>query len=153
MTTKNTDFKSALSQLENILDEYLVKKAPEMPKAWKEIIVQFGPWITLIMLILAAPALLALLGIGALLTPFSFVGGVGAGFSYIVNIVFSIVVIVLEAMAIPGLFARSRKGWDLMFYAILLSGVQSLLTGNIFGLIVGTLLSLYILFQVKSYYK
>lgn len=153
MTTKKSDYPVYLNQLEDTLDEYLIKKAPELPTGVKEFIVQFGPWITLILLILAAPALLALLGIGAILTPFSFVGGVGAGFSYIITIVFSIVIIVLEAMAIPGLFSRSRKGWNLLYYSTLLSGLQSLLTMNLFGLVIGTLISLYLLFQVKSYYK
>jgi len=40
-----------------------------------------------------------------------------------------------------------------MFYASLLGAVQNAVSFNLGGLVVGTLLSLYILFQIKSYYK
>ena len=153
MATNQGNWNSSLNQLENLLAEYLHKKAPALPTGVKEAIVKFAPWITAILLILTLPVLLAILGLGALLAPFSFFGGIQAGTNYIVTLVFSGIQLVLEAMAIPGLFARSKKGWTLAYYATLVGGVQNIVTFNIGGLLIGTLLSLYLLFQIREYYK
>jgi hypothetical protein len=144
---------AGLGQLEATLEEYLVKKAPPLPPNIKEAIVQWGPWITLVLLVLSLPALLALLGLGALLAPVSFMGGARAGAGYMLSMLTLAVVLVLEGMAIPGLMKRQMSAWRLMFYATLVSAVSSLLSGNVLGMILGTLISLYLLFQVKSYYK
>lgn len=147
------DFQSYLSKLEDTLALYLVKKAPVLPANIKEAIVKFAPWITLVVLILTLPLVLAVLGLGALVTPFAFLGGVTAGTNFILTLLFSGVSLVLEALAIPGLFKRSKKAWNLIFYAALLGGIQNVVTFNLGGLLIGTLLSLYLLFQVKEYYK
>lgn len=55
MATQGKDFKSYMNQLEDLLTEYLVKKAPALPANVKEVIVNFAPWITLILVILALP--------------------------------------------------------------------------------------------------
>lgn len=152
-TAKGTDYKSYLKQIENFLAEYLLKKAPALPVNIKDIIVKIAPWATLVILLMTLPIILFAFGLGALVAPFSFLGGVTAGASYIVSLVFSAAELILEAMAIPSLFSRSRKGWNLVFYAALLGGVRNIITFNVGGLVIGTLLSLYILFQVREHYK
>lgn len=152
-TAQGKSYKSYLKQLEDLLSEYLVKKAPALPANIKEAIVKFAPWATVVILILTLPLVLAVFGLGAILAPLSFLGGAAAGTNYIITMIFSAIQLVLEAMAIPGLFKRERKAWNLVYYAALVGGIQSLATFNIGGLIIGTLLSLYILFQVKEYYK
>lgn len=154
MATKSTDLKSALGQLEGTLDTYLVDKAPfSIPAEWKEIIVKFAPWITLILMVVALPAILGLLGLGTLMMPFGYLGGIRYGFMYMAGIVFSAVIIIMELIALPGLFKRSLSGWKMVYYATLLTAVENLVTFNLGSLIIGGLISLYILFQVKSYYK
>lgn len=151
---QTTDPKKLLGQLTDTLELYLVKKAPfSLPTGVKEFIVNVGPWITLVLMILTLPVILALLGLGAILAPFSFMGGLNAGFGYIVGIVVAIITLVLEAMALPGLFKRKMAGWNLVYYAILLQAVEHILRFDIGGLIIGTTLSLYFLFQVREYYK
>ena len=59
----------------------------------------------------------------------------------------------LQVMAIPGLFKRKIKSWRLLFYISLISALLSLVKFDLGGLIVGTGISWYILFQIKSYYK
>lgn len=149
----STNYKSYLKQLEDFLYEYLVKKAPPLPTNIKEVIVKFAPWVTLVIFILTLPAIALLFGLGALVAPFSFMGGITAGTNTILTLVFSAVQIVLEAMAIPGLFKNSRKAWDLLYYATLVGALQNLIIFNLGGLVVGGLLSLYILFQVREHYK
>jgi len=152
-TSKGKDFKGYFKQLEDLLHEYLVKKAPALPANIKEVIVKFAPWATLVILILTLPVIFAVFGLGAILAPFSFLGGITAGTNYIVTLILSAIQLVLEAMAIPGLFNRAKSAWNLVFYAALVGAVQNVATFNLGGLIIGTLLSLYILFQVKEYYK
>lgn len=142
-----------IKELYDLLELYLVKKAPALPTGAKEGIVKFGPWIILIMIIMTLPMILALFGLGTLIMPLSYLGGINAGMGYTVALVLSGVSLVLEAIALPGLFRRELKAWNLVYYATLVSAVQSAVSFNIVGLILGTAISLYILFQVRSYYK
>ena len=133
------------------LDYYLVRKAPfQIPNEAKEWIVQYGPWITIVLLVLTLPALLFVLGLGAALVPF---GGIGyaTGFGYLT--LGLIVQIGLTLGALPGLFARKTSGWTLLFYARIVSLVFTALAGNLVSALVGGLISLYILFQVRALYK
>lgn len=132
------------------LDFYLVKKAPfQIPDGGREIIVRFGPWITLILLILTLPLLLFALGIGAVFIPF---GGIGYASGFGVLTIFVIVEIGLMIAALPGLFARKMAGWRLLFYSQLVSIVYNVLSGSIVGGLLFGLISLYILFQVRPLY-
>jgi hypothetical protein len=132
------------------LDEYFVKKAPfQIPDAGKEFLVRFGPWISLVLLILLMPLLLFALGVGTLLVPF---GGVGYATGFGLSAILACVQIVLIAAALPGLFARRMSGWTLLFYEQLLSIVAGLLRGSIVGTLVGAIIGLYILFQVREKY-
>ena len=149
----STGYKTYLKQLEDLLHEYLVKKAPALPSNIKDAIVKFAPWATLVIFILTLPAILLVFGFGALMAPFSFMGGLTAGTNYILTFVFSAIQMVLEAMAIPGLFKNSRSAWNLVFYATLVGVLQNVVTFNLGSLIIGSLLSLFILFQVREYYK
>jgi hypothetical protein len=144
--------KQSLEQLDNTLQLYFVQKAPALPENWKEVLVKFLPWIVLILLVLALPAVLVFLGLSTVLLPVSFLGGVGTGIGYVLAMVVLIGTLVLEGMAIPGLFKRTRSAWRLLYYSALLSILYNLLTLNLVGFIVGGLLSLYLLFQIKSHY-
>lgn len=148
-----TNYKGYLKQLEDLLAEYLIKKAPALPANIKEAIVKFAPWVTLIIFIITLPVVFAVFGLSAFFAPFSFLGGMTAGTNYIVTIILSGIQLVLEAMAIPGLFKRSRGAWNLVYYSALVGAVQNIATFNLGGLLIGSLLSLYILFQVRELYK
>ena len=147
-----TDFKGAFAQLEQTLEEYFGKKAPALPDNAKELIVKFSPWIALIMIVMFLPLLLGAFGLSALFMPFSFLGGMTQGFSFIISWVFVVAIVVLEAIAIPGLMKREKKAWYKVYYAALLSIVQNIVTFNLGSLIIGGLISFYILFQIKEKY-
>jgi len=144
--------KNPFKQLEDFLDLYLGQKAPALPDNFKETIVNLAPWLIIIMVVLASPAILAVLGIGAFLAPFTFFGGVRYGATFNLYLLLLAVSLVLEILAIPGLFKKTAQAWHLVFYANLVNAVSSLSHGNIGNLIIGTGLSLYVLFQVKKYY-
>lgn len=156
--TEGADFRSMLGKLEITLEEYLGKKAPQLPKGWKEIIVKFAPYLVIIGVVSGVLSFLALLGLGTFLVPLGTIGGMMTGrpflgFGYILNIVFLGAIILLEGLAIPGLFSRSKKAWTFLYWSALVGIVQNIVSFNVGGLIIGGLLSLYFLFQVKEYYK
>lgn len=154
LTTNPSDLKTMLKKLEDFLELYLVTKAPfSLPQNWKEIIVKVAPWLTLVVIVLALPLILIALGLGALLAPFSFLGGVSAGVTSTLTTVVTAASLVLEAIALPGLFKRSKKAWYLLYYSTLLASLTNLVSFNLGGLVIGTVLSLYVLFQVKALYK
>jgi hypothetical protein len=144
------DANQAPKDLIGFLDFYLVQKAPfQIPDGGREWIVKFGPWITVVLLVLALPGILFLLGIGTMLMPF---GGPVYATGFTVSTIFLVVYFGLLIAALPGLFARKMAGWRLLFYAELASIVQSILSYQIIGAVVGGVIGLYLIFQVRSLY-
>jgi hypothetical protein len=140
-----------------MLDEYLGKKAPAMPDNIKDTLVSFAPYLAIIGIIFSLPAIFAILGIGAMMGPFSaFLGApymMSFGASYYIGVVGLIISAIFDGLAIPGLFKRSMSAWRLMYYSSLVTFVASILQGNLGSAILGGLIGLYILFQVKNKYK
>ena len=146
--------KSLIPQLEDLLDLYLVQKAPfQLPPGVKQFIVNVGPWITLVLMILLVPIILAAIGLTTFFLPAAAVAGAGFGVSVIISLVVAIVELGFYALALPGLFKKSKTGWNFLFYGTLISAIYNLVSMQFLSLIVGTLISLYILFQIRSYYK
>ncbi|MCX7880984.1 MAG: chromate transporter [Patescibacteria group bacterium] len=150
--SKTEDFKSFLLFLEENLDLYLGKKAPALPDNWREFLVKASPYLTILGVILAV------LGLGGLALPFSTFGGamVGRpflGVNYLLSAVLLIAITVLEALAIPGLFSRNKKGWHYLYYSALINALYNIVFFNLSSLLIGSLLSFYLLFQVRGYYK
>lgn len=148
----NSNGSASLSNLESTLEVYFVKKAPfQLPPGAKEAIVKFGPWIMVILLVLSLPIIFAALGLSAMMGQTIMMYGNTP--MYQVGLWISIASLVVDAMALPGLFARKMSGWRLAFYASLLSIVSSLVMGQVVSAILSAVIGLYILFQVKSMYK
>lgn len=153
-----SDFQKNMSQLETLLDKYLREMAPALPKNWKEFLVEIVPYLAIIGVVIGIPAVLTLLGLSTVGLPFFMIGGAMTGrpfkgVSYLIANLFLIVTLVLEALAILPLFKREKKGWRYLYYAALVGGLSSLIRFDLIGLIIGTGLSLYLLFQIKEYYK
>ncbi len=138
-----------MNQLIETLNVYFGKKAPQLPKGGKEFIVKVAPYLVIISILFGLPALLALFGLGAVM-PYAVYGGLSGG--WYISLLLSVVALVLEAVALPGLFKPSPKGWNFSFYSMLVSALSSLVMMNIVGMIIGLVIGFYILFQVKEYY-
>jgi hypothetical protein len=146
----NTPATEAPKDLIGFLEFYLMKRAPfQIPDAGREMIVKFGPWITVVLLILTLPILLFALGLGTILIPF---GGVGYASGFGLLTIFIVVEVGLMIAALPGLFARKMAGWRLLFYSQLISIVYNVLSGSIVSGLLFGLIALYILFQVRPLY-
>lgn len=141
-----------LKKLESFFEEYLVKKAPfTLPPRWKELIVKITPWANIIGFVILLPILLAVLGLYSAFSGLFFWNPYVVGSGWI-TLILIFATAILELIAVPGLFKRSIGAWRLLFYAVLLRAVTGIFHIDL-GEIIGMVLSLYLLFQVKSYYK
>jgi hypothetical protein len=145
-----------LKPLLKTLDENFAK-LPVLPKNVNEFIVSVAPWLALVFGVLAILAGVAAFGVLSAFSPVAAVAGVGG---YALTAILSSIVLlvqgVIELLAFPALKVRKVKGWNLMFYSLILSVVSSIVTLSVFGIVsslVGALIGYYFLYQVKSYYK
>jgi hypothetical protein len=155
-----SDAKGVLSQLEGILDEYMVIKAPfALPQEVKEFIVKVSPYLVIIFAVMALPLILAALGLTAIFSPFAMMGGYGYygfewGFGTTIRLAIAVITVIIEIIAVPGLFKRTKGAWTLLFYASIVSLIGSILSiSGIIGGIIGAIIGWYILFQVKELYQ
>ncbi|MCC7543308.1 hypothetical protein IT415_01200 [bacterium] len=147
-----------------VLEPYFTKQAPfQLPENARKTLVQWLPWINIVVAIfgaLAALSLLTLLGIANVATA-GLVTAVAGPFLWVPF--FALVAqVVIQFIAFPGLQAKKLSAWKLLFWADILSfvynllygfGYPSALFGNILGGLLGLVIGLYLLFQIKSYYK
>jgi hypothetical protein len=139
---KNTDIKLALGQLEDTLELYLVKKAPfSIPDEWKELIVKFAPYLTLLGIVIYVLGFLSTLGLASIF-----------GFLYYLMLIYTLAVVVLVGLAVKPLFSKNITGWKFIYYAVLVNALYSIVTFS-FGGLIGVVVLLYFIFQVKSCYK
>lgn len=141
-------------QVEQPLEDLFTKTVTlQIPQSGKEAIVQYSPYIGLILGILLLPAVFAILGLVGL------VGTVGAAFGvvygplYYLGILITVIQIIMYFMAYPQLVKKSKEGWSLLFYAELLSIAASIFSGGLVGAIIGGAIGFFILYQIKYFYK
>ncbi len=123
-----------LGSREALFEEYLVTKAPfQLPVGAKEFLVNVAPYLTILFLVLALPMVLALFGLGAfwssawMMSPYM----AGNQVMYYVIGILTLIMFILEIMAVPGLFARTRKAWHLLYYVQLISLLVGVISGGI----------------------
>lgn len=158
------------------MQQYLVKDAPvQIPENGRKAIVQWAPWISLVIGVLSLMGALSLWKFAndanEILDYANDLGRaygvqtqeVNVGIFVYISIAFILVQAVLMIAAFKGLQDRKKaRGWDFLLYGTLASlayTVTSLFIndyrgfgGFIFGLL-GIVISLYILAQIKGYYK
>jgi len=142
-----------LARLEALLDDAMINKAPfQIPKDIKELIATVAPYLVIVAVVLFALSILALLGVGATLGAMGMMG-VGWSFGSIVSLVAGAAALVLEAMALAGLFKRTAQSWRLVFYASVVSIAGSVLSLHIVAAAVSAVIGWYLLFQMKEMYR
>lgn len=161
-TTEQTkqQVKTAMSGLEARL-EPMFKNAPHIPENGRKVIVDIVPWLVLIFGILGVIGLFAS-GIMALFVTL-LTGGWALPFLFgsFVPMLFSGIAIVLTLMAFPGLQAKTKSGWNLVFYSTVVNAIGGIVSvfggyvymGSLVGAIIGAIVSFWLLFEIRSYYK
>ncbi|MCY7352874.1 MAG: hypothetical protein LH606_19815 [Cytophagaceae bacterium] len=143
--------------LEKEMAPLFLEKLPAFPPELKEGIAKYGPYVVLVLALIAVVSLLALLGLTAGISVFATGSVVG-----IISLLISLVVVVLEIMAFSPLQKRQRRGWNLLYYAGLISAVGGIITsvlampygfGALIGTAIGFFIQFWILFQIREKYS
>jgi magnesium-transporting ATPase (P-type) len=165
---------SAVADLEKTLDD-VYKKAPALPESGRKLIVEWLPWITLVFGVLTlwsafwlwqwAHALDKWVDLANSVSS-AYGGAIAAtgrmNFFVWLSLGAMLVQAVIYLMASSPLKDRNKKGWDLLFYAGLVSlavGLIGVFIGGsyggfsrLFGTLLGSAIGFYFLFQIRSYY-
>lgn len=153
-----------LEQLESKLDEVLVKKAPfQLPENTRKWIAEYAWVFALVGLVFGVLAFFPMLAAVGIVSTFGVV--VGAGYHAVtawLSLAVLVAYLVVLGIAIPKLKAKQTSGWNLMYYSMLFFAVYDVIQwvrypvvgfiGFVFNL-AGLVVGLYLLFQVKSYFK
>lgn len=167
---------SQLKKVEATMDEYLVKKAPfQIPSSGRKAIVEWAPWISLIVGVLSLIAALSLWQAGhkanqvidATNDFLRAYGGDTVSSVPELSVFFYVAIVALVAQAalmiyaFPGLKVKSKaKGWTILLLSSLINLVYGVFVAftdygsfsNLFFSLIGSLVGLYILAQIRSNY-
>ena len=145
-------------------------KFPHIPESGRKVIADISPWIALIFGVLG---LLVLLGAGALMTllaiPMLLTGGISVVIGFVTTIL-GLAAAILQLLAVSPLKTRMKKGWDYLFYGVLIGTVSTIVSviggvvgasvyagaGAVSSLVSGALSFLiggWILFEIRDQYK
>lgn len=133
------------------------EKFPPLPKNGREALVKFAPVISLVFGILGVITSISGLGLLTATSPFAILGGAQAVSSYgtgFIAVLFYLVSSVLLLAAFPGLKAKKLSGWNMLFWSEIVSFVGGIVSlTSILSALLGVIIGLYLVFQIKSYYK
>ena len=145
-----------LNDLRKFLDKYYVK-IPSLPKGLKDFIVAAAPWLALIFGVIAIITGIGAFGALSFISPFAAYAGVrGYALAAILSAVVLLLQGLIELIAFPSLKTKKVKGWNLMYYSLLLSVLSSLIVLSVYSVLnalIGALIGYYILYQIRTYYK
>jgi hypothetical protein len=137
--------------LEKELAPIFLDKFPPFSESVKEFLVQYGPYIILILSIIGVLGLLTALGIGGAALGLGAVS-VGIGFNFYLSIALGIITLIMYLMAFSPLKARKRAGWNLLYYALLVGLVSNLIQLSILGALISGIIGFWVLFQIREKY-
>ena len=132
--------------LEKELEPIFTKQLPAFPDNIKDLFVKIAPFLAIIGVIFGVLGA----GFGLLFAPLMWFSG-----SFLIGIamLFLVAMIILDALAIPGLFAQKMAGWRYMYYAQFLSLIYNLCMGSWISGLLGAFIGFWILFQIKEKYS
>ncbi len=134
-------------------DDLLGSKAPiQIPGKVRYLMAKFGHWLVMGMMILVLPGQLISLGMRAAMLPFASMAGTDSSLKLAFALAMLLFLIVILIMALPGLQGRKMVGWQLLVLANGINMIHGLLTGAIVGPVLGAMIGLYVLFQLRRYY-
>lgn len=165
---------AASNQLESKLNDVFGKSAPQLPTNGKKMLVEWAPWVALVVGVLSLWAAYALWGwahvASGILDLANSVCNTYGGAACITPtdsmtlwIWLSLAVLIVEGalylLAFPGLRAHKKAGWNYLYWGALINlvfVVLNLVSGygfqNFFGSLLGSVVGLWLLFQVRDMY-
>ncbi len=135
------------------LDDLMGSRAPiQIPGKVKFLMAKFGHWLVILLMILSLPGQLMDIGWRAAMVPFGIITGAGGSLKLAFSLATLLFLIVMLILALPGLQARKVIGWQLLMLCNGINMAYGLLNGGIVGPILGALIGLYVLVQLRRYY-
>jgi hypothetical protein len=132
--------------LEAELQPIFTKQLPAFPENIKDLFVKIAPFLAIIGVVFGVLGV----GLSALFSPLMwFAGSIGYG----LGMIFLLIMVALEGLAIPGLFAQKKDGWKYMYYAQFVNVIYSLCMGHWLSGLIGAFIGFWILFQIKEKYS
>jgi hypothetical protein len=165
---------SAVSDLENNLNDVFGRRAPTMPAGGKKFFVEFLPWLALLGGVLSLLAAWSLWHWARYASQAAeFVNNLAAVYGtdridtnrFTLGIWLAIAVLVVEGvlyvLAFNDLRRHHKDGWNKLFYALLINivyGVVVMFTdyggvGSLVGSLIGAAIGMWILFQIRPAYS
>ena len=162
-----------MQNVEKQLDDMLVKKAPfQLPENARKGLASAMPWLTLIggvLMLWAAWGMWQLVtwadnwvGLANSLSAYygtSYTSPVGSSPLLWLSLVVLLAEAVLFFVAFPALRAYRKSGWNILFWVALVNLVEAVLQaiaytnfGSLIMSLLGSLVGLYLLFQIRAYY-
>ncbi len=125
-------------------------KFPHLPQNARTTLVQIAPWLALIFGVLGLFGIFSA-GLFVSLLSLSFLGYGFMGISMALSLIAGLIAAVLDLLAYQPLSHRKKKGWNLLFYGVILSLAASILafianSSGSFGSIIGGIIGLWLLF-------
>lgn len=168
---------SASNQLETKLNDLFGKSAPQMPENGRKMLVEWAPWVALVVGILSLVLAFTLWNgaryVSSALDYANSVCSVYGGYGcntvatesnltlwVWLGIAVLLVEGVLYLLAFPGLRAQKKAGWNYLYWGALVNlvyAVVSLFTSydpltHFIGALIGSAIGLWILFQIRGLY-
>ncbi|WP_138477613.1 hypothetical protein [Dyadobacter bucti] len=137
--------------LEKELEPVFLQKFPPFSESVKEFLVQYGPYFILVISILGVIGILTALGVGSAAIGMGAVSA-GLGLTFYAGIALGAITLIMYLMAFTPLRARKRAGWNLLYYALLLGLISSLVQLNIVAAVIGGIIGFWVLFQIREKY-
>ncbi|SEI77886.1 hypothetical protein SAMN04487995_2170 [Dyadobacter koreensis] len=137
--------------LENELEPIFLGKFPPFPDDVKEFLVKYGPYFILVAAVFMLFGLLAAFGIGTAAIGIGVVA-YGSGFMMYIGLLIAAIIAIIYLMAFSPLRARKKAGWNLMYYALILSLLSSLIQLALLSVLIGGVLGFWVLFQIRDKY-
>jgi hypothetical protein len=124
----------------------------KFPPALTDFLVKVMPWLALLGGVFGLLGLLSLAKLEGDYGRYIGAAAYGSTWQYYLSIIGGAIAAVIYLLAFTPLRTNRKRGWDLLFYAFLLSLVLQLATLNFVSLIIGFLLGGWILFQLRPRY-
>ena len=145
----------------------LFKKAPPLPESGRSALAKALPWLALIggvLTLIAVWNIYRLLSaVDSIYASFGYVGPAVVGYGPVIWVGLAVLVVqaVLFLAAFPALRTGKKSGWNMLFWAALVSAVYGVLgaffdgyinVGQLVFSLLGSAIGLYLLFEVRGHF-
>jgi hypothetical protein len=144
--------KKYVTKIENFLSP-LFEKAPHLPREIKNLLILVNPWLAIILGIIGVVGSLGGGTVSALLA----IPTLGLSLPFLLSFLFVFAASIFAIMAFSGLKENKKSGWDKLFLSQILFVLSSVVLITFGGVtlvtILVTLISFYLMFEIRNHYK